>query len=78
MLKKSLYFRIAKAETSEDRFMACMRFYLSTFSAGRNSAIAKKPYNPILGEIFRCFWDDDSLKLDKKKAQTVSIVTASL
>lgn len=34
-----------------------VRWYLSSYHAGRNSAVAKKPYNPILGEIFRCHWD---------------------
>jgi len=34
-----------------------LRWYLSSFHAGRKSTIAKKPYNPILGETFRCRWD---------------------
>lgn len=34
-----------------------VRWYLSSYHAGRNSAVAKKPYNPILGEIFRCHWN---------------------
>lgn len=34
-----------------------VRWYLSSYHAGRNSAVAKKPYNPILGEMFRCHWD---------------------
>lgn len=33
------------------------RWYLSSFHAGRKSTIAKKPYNPILGETFRCHWN---------------------
>jgi hypothetical protein len=32
---------------------------LSSFHAGRKSTIAKKPYNPILGETFRCRWDSE-------------------
>jgi oxysterol-binding protein-related protein 9/10/11 len=34
-----------------------VRWYLSVYHAGRKSAVAKKPYNPILGEIFQCHWD---------------------
>ncbi len=34
-----------------------MKWYLSAFHAGRKSAVAKKPYNPILGEIFQCHYD---------------------
>lgn len=28
--------------------------YLSAFHASRRTPVPKKPYNPILGEIFRC------------------------
>merc|ERR1712029_222981 len=34
------------------------------FHAGRKSSIAKKPYNPIIGETFRCHWN-----FDKEEAQ---------
>lgn len=34
-----------------------VQWYLCSYHAGRKSAIAKKPYNPILGEIFQCYWD---------------------
>lgn len=32
------------------------RWYLGAFHAGRKSDIAKKPFNPIIGEIFQCYW----------------------
>lgn len=44
-------------KTPEERMVQIVRWYLSSYHAGRNSAVAKKPYNPILGEIFRCHWD---------------------
>lgn len=34
-----------------------VRWYLASYHAGRKSAVAKKPYNPILGEVFKCHWD---------------------
>lgn len=34
-----------------------VKWYLSTFHAGRKSPVAKKPYNPILGEVFKCWYD---------------------
>lgn len=34
-----------------------VKWYLSSYHAGRNTSIAKKPYNPVLGEIFKCYWD---------------------
>ena len=33
-----------------------MKWYLSSAHGGRKSAVARKPYNPILGEVFRCHW----------------------
>lgn len=40
--------------TPEQRFIAVVKYYLGAFYAARKSGVAKKPYNPILGEIFRC------------------------
>lgn len=37
--------------------MQAVRWYLSAFHAGRKSSVAKKPYNPVLGETFKCHWD---------------------
>ncbi|CAG0889302.1 unnamed protein product [Darwinula stevensoni] len=49
--------KIVELETPKDRLVAVLRWYLSAFHAGRKGEIAKKPYNPILGEIFRCYWN---------------------
>lgn len=53
---------IAAQKTPRDRFVQVVRWYLSAFHAGRKSGVAKKPYNPILGEMFRCYYElpDDS------------------
>ena len=40
---------------------------MSTFRAGRKSPVAKKPYNPILGEIFQCWY---SLPKDAQNSLT--------
>ena len=32
----------------------CVKWYLSAFHSERNGSVTKKPYNPILGEIFQC------------------------
>uniref|UniRef100_A0A0N4Z270 Oxysterol-binding protein n=1 Tax=Parastrongyloides trichosuri TaxID=131310 RepID=A0A0N4Z270_PARTI len=42
--------------TPESRFIAVVKYYLSAFYPARKSGVAKKPYNPILGETFRCRW----------------------
>lgn len=41
-----------------------VKWYLSSYHAGRKSSVAKKPYNPILGEIFRCYWNIPDNKSD--------------
>lgn len=43
--------------TPRERMVQVIRWYLCSFHAGRKSGVAKKPYNPILGEIFRCHWN---------------------
>ncbi|XP_070499509.1 oxysterol-binding protein-related protein 9 isoform X2 [Chironomus tepperi] len=52
-----LFIKIAEFKDPRDRMMQVVRWYLSAYHAGRKSAVAKKPYNPIIGEIFRCHWN---------------------
>uniref|UniRef100_A0A674I5J8 Oxysterol-binding protein n=1 Tax=Terrapene triunguis TaxID=2587831 RepID=A0A674I5J8_9SAUR len=47
---------ISDQKDPKDRMVQVVRWYLSAFHAGRKGSVAKKPYNPILGEIFRCHW----------------------
>ncbi|XP_078354846.1 oxysterol-binding protein-related protein 9-like isoform X1 [Oculina patagonica] len=51
-----LFVDIVNYSDPKDRMVAVVRWYLSAFHAGRKGSVAKKPYNPILGETFRCFW----------------------
>ncbi|XP_058833218.1 oxysterol-binding protein-related protein 9 isoform X3 [Topomyia yanbarensis] len=52
-----LFLRIADLKDSRERMIQVVRWYLSAYHAGRKSSVAKKPYNPILGEVFQCHWD---------------------
>lgn len=47
--------------TPKERMIQVVRWYMCSFHAGRKSGVAKKPYNPILGEIFRCHWDVENI-----------------
>ena len=49
--------RIPDHSDPKDRIIAIVRYYMSSFHAARKGTIAKKPYNPILGEKFECYWD---------------------
>ncbi|GIX97682.1 oxysterol-binding protein-related protein 9 [Caerostris darwini] len=57
-----IFISIPDFDNPKDRFVQVIRWYLSAFHAGRKSSVAKKPYNPILGETFRCFWHIPNVK----------------
>ncbi|KAI6198265.1 Oxysterol-binding protein-related protein 9 [Aphelenchoides fujianensis] len=50
------FVQVSELRDPEDRFVAVVRYYVAAFYAARKSGVAKKPYNPILGETFRCRW----------------------
>ncbi|XP_046893196.1 oxysterol-binding protein-related protein 9 isoform X3 [Hypomesus transpacificus] len=52
-----LFVSIAEQEDARERMVQVVKWYLSAFHAGRKGSVAKKPYNPILGEVFLCHWD---------------------
>ncbi|XP_073499586.1 oxysterol-binding protein-related protein 9 isoform X2 [Phyllobates terribilis] len=52
-----LFVSIGDFKDPKDRMVQVVRWYLSAFHAGRKGSVAKKPYNPILGEVFQCHWD---------------------
>ncbi|KAM4023386.1 oxysterol-binding protein-related protein 9 isoform 2-T2 [Anomaloglossus baeobatrachus] len=52
-----LFVSIGDYKDPKDRMIQVVKWYLSAFHAGRKGSVAKKPYNPILGEVFQCHWD---------------------
>ncbi|RDD40206.1 Oxysterol-binding protein-related protein 9 [Trichoplax sp. H2] len=55
-----IFVSIADMQSPRERMERAVMWYLSAFHAGRKSTVAKKPYNPILGETFRCYFDLDT------------------
>ncbi|PSN52029.1 Oxysterol-binding protein-related protein 11 [Blattella germanica] len=51
-----LFICIPDETTPFSRMMALVEWYLTSFHVGRSDSIAKKPYNPIIGETFHCSW----------------------
>jgi len=51
-----IFVSIQDKSTPEDRMVQVLKWYLSSYHASRKSSVAKKPYNPIIGEIFKCHW----------------------
>ncbi|XP_037693299.1 oxysterol-binding protein-related protein 11 isoform X2 [Choloepus didactylus] len=56
MSHPDLFIAITNGATAEDRMIRFVEYYLTSFYEGRKGAIAKKPYNPIIGETFHCSW----------------------
>lgn len=69
-----LFTNIADQKDPRSRMIEVVRWYVSSYHAGRKSAVAKKPYNPILGEIFQCHWD---LPADNETDKNVSTAAVS-
>ncbi|XP_053570228.1 oxysterol-binding protein-related protein 10 [Bombina bombina] len=57
MAHPDLFLSIAAGSTPEERMIRFVEYYLTAFHEGRKGAVAKKPYNPIIGETFHCSWD---------------------
>ncbi|KAK9410542.1 oxysterol-binding protein-related protein 11 [Crotalus adamanteus] len=51
-----LFISISNGTSPEERMIRFVEYYLTSFHEGRKGAIAKKPYNPIIGETFHCSW----------------------
>uniref|UniRef100_A0A2K5EPV8 Oxysterol-binding protein n=1 Tax=Aotus nancymaae TaxID=37293 RepID=A0A2K5EPV8_AOTNA len=56
MSHPDLFVAITNGATAEERMIRFVEYYLTSFHEGRKGAIAKKPYNPIIGETFHCSW----------------------
>ncbi|XP_076827764.1 oxysterol-binding protein-related protein 10 isoform X2 [Brachyhypopomus gauderio] len=57
MAHPDMFLAITAGVTAEERIVRFVEYYLTAFHEGRKGAVAKKPYNPILGESFLCSWD---------------------
>ncbi|XP_054638462.1 oxysterol-binding protein-related protein 10-like isoform X2 [Dunckerocampus dactyliophorus] len=56
MAHPDMFLSITAACTPEERIVRFVEYYLTAFHEGRKGAVAKKPYNPVLGETFHCAW----------------------
>jgi hypothetical protein len=54
----SIIFRTYDQSSPIKRFIDVVAFYLSGFHVRPKGV--RKPYNPVIGEFFRCQWDFDS------------------
>nr|XP_018903713.1 PREDICTED: oxysterol-binding protein-related protein 9 [Bemisia tabaci] len=52
-----LILKTVELTSPKDRMVEIVKWYLTSYHASRKSGVAKKPYNPILGEVFKCHWN---------------------
>ncbi|XP_075907610.1 oxysterol-binding protein-related protein 10 isoform X2 [Nelusetta ayraudi] len=57
MAHPDMFLSITAGATAEERIVRFVEYYLTAFHEGRKGAVAKKPYNPVLGETFHCSWE---------------------
>lgn len=57
MAHPDMFLSITAGATAEERIVRFVEYYLTAFHEGRKGAVAKKPYNPVLGETFLCSWE---------------------
>ncbi|XP_078334973.1 oxysterol-binding protein-related protein 11-like isoform X2 [Crassostrea virginica] len=65
MAHPEMFLKIPDLPDPESRMLAVIEWYLTSFHAARQGSVAKKPYNPIIGETFHCSW-----KIPKKSQDT--------
>ncbi|XP_071852796.1 oxysterol-binding protein-related protein 9-like isoform X3 [Apostichopus japonicus] len=70
-----LFSTISDIPDARDRMLQVVKWYLSSFHAGRKSTVAKKPYNPLLGEEFYCVWDVEENRNPNKPIENLEQVT---
>ncbi|KAL4657405.1 oxysterol-binding protein-related protein 10-like [Arapaima gigas] len=56
MAHPDMFLSITMAASAEERMVHFVEYYLTSFHEGRHGAVARKPYNPLLGETFHCSW----------------------
>lgn len=71
MAHPDVFLKIPELPDPESRMMAVLEWYLTSFHAGRQGSVAKKPYNPIIGETFHCSWRLPKKSMGKNEGTSV-------
>ncbi|KAM7063540.1 oxysterol-binding protein-related protein 10 isoform 2-T3 [Molossus nigricans] len=72
MAHPDLLLAVAAGATPEERVVCFVEYYLTAFHEGRKGALAKKPYNPIIGETFHCSWEVPKDRVKPKRTASHS------
>ncbi|CAH1785496.1 unnamed protein product [Owenia fusiformis] len=64
MAHPDLFMKTTDISDPESRMLNVLEWYLTSFHAGIiQGSVAKKPYNPIIGETFHCSWQVPKLEM---------------
>ncbi|XP_072139635.1 oxysterol-binding protein-related protein 10 isoform X2 [Mobula birostris] len=74
MAHADMFVSITAGTTAEERIICFVEFYLTSFHEGRKGAVAKKPYNPIIGETFHCSWNVPKDKVKSNEDNSISTI----
>lgn len=75
MAHPDLLLAITAGATPEERVISFVEYYLTAFHEGRKGTLAKKPYNPIIGETFHCSWEVPKDRVKSKRTSPHSPVS---
>ncbi|XP_026145407.1 oxysterol-binding protein-related protein 10 isoform X1 [Carassius auratus] len=70
MAHPDLFLSISTGSTPEERMVHFVEYYMTAFHEGRKGAVAKKPYNPVLGETFHCSWEVPQDRVHPMRTET--------
>ncbi|XP_049727133.1 oxysterol-binding protein-related protein 10 isoform X2 [Elephas maximus indicus] len=73
MAHPDLLLAVSAGATPEERVICFVEYYLTAFHEGRKGALAKKPYNPIIGETFHCSWEIPKDKVKPRRTAPPSL-----
>ncbi|KJE94332.1 oxysterol binding protein 9 [Capsaspora owczarzaki ATCC 30864] len=57
MANPMAWLKVGDSNDPKERMMQCVFAYITSFHGFKKGTIAKKPYNPIIGETFECQYD---------------------
>ncbi|XP_055076234.2 oxysterol-binding protein-related protein 10 [Misgurnus anguillicaudatus] len=77
MAHPDLFLAISSGSGPEERMARFVEYYLTAFHEGRKGAVAKKPYNPVLGETFHCSWEVSRDRIRPLRTQTPPVGSAA-
>ncbi|XP_070199247.1 oxysterol-binding protein-related protein 11-like isoform X2 [Littorina saxatilis] len=76
MAHPDYFLKIPDIQTPEERMLMVLEWYLTSFHASRQGSVAKKPYNPIIGETFHCSWQipmEEQQDLESKSTASTTL-----